>query len=80
MKEREQSLGRRRKRGEARKRLSLIGGRRAGMRSNIHKIKNMCSTHEQPIGSIYFVFFSMTVVIGNYHKGFCYLLRQPKDK
>ena len=49
-------------------------GRRERMRNNIHKIINMCLTQEQSIGSINFVSFRMTVVRGNYQRGFCYLL------
>ena len=65
-------------RGEARKRLRSIG--KEEVRNNIHKSIIMCLTHEQSIGSIYFVFFGMTVVKDNYHRVFCYLIRQPKDK
>lgn len=62
--------GRRRgekRRCEARKRLRLIGEEEEReLRNNIHKSINMCLTYEQPIGSIYFVFFRMSVVRDNY--------------
>lgn len=50
------------------------------MGNNVQKSINMCLTYDQPMGSMYFVFSKKTVVRDNYHRGFCYLIKQPKDK
>lgn len=58
-------VGRKKKERQGKKRTETDwGGRRERLRNNIHKSVNMCLSHEQPIGSIYFVFFRMAVVRG----------------